>query len=53
MCAFLHSFDKHLLSTYYLPSTILAVRDPAVEKIEGIDKGKSIDTYDSFPGGTY
>ena len=53
MRAFLHSFNKYLLSTYYLPSIILAVRDTAVEKVEGIGKSKSTDTYDSFQGGTY
>ena len=53
MRAFLHSFSKHLFSTYYLPSIILAVRDTAMEKVEGIGKSKSTDTYDSFQDGTY
>ena len=53
MHASIPSITQHLLSTYYLPSIILAVRDTAVEKVEGIGKSKSTDTYDSFQGGTY
>lgn len=32
--AFIEFIDKHLLSTYYIPSTVLGTKNPKMKKIQ-------------------